>query len=153
MQNLNFVKVFVLCVTLSFLCSVASLANPAAVNCGNLNGVEFLTTDSYGGQAGYCRFGSSAIEDWTLFRKSVNPPPLAISSYLSITTPYDNPATACSTLQGNLLSLGTQPSATTTTVGIQVCQFSDGSSIGAATLAAGPQDPSNAVLTSILLSN
>jgi len=80
----------------------------------------------------------------------MSPPPLAVSTYLSITTSFDNAETACSSLQGTFLSL---VGSSSNTFNIQVCQFSDGSSIGASTLAAGPQDPSNEVLTNILLSN
>lgn len=157
MQNFSFVTIFNSFVLFGFLFSkslfVTSSPNPAAVNCIHLNGVNFITTDAYGGQSGYCRFGSAVIEDWTLFRKNLTPAPLAISSYLSMSAPYDTAAIACSSLQGTLLDLGTQPTAPSNTVGVQICQFSDGSSIGASTLALGPQDPSNTVLTNIFLSN
>jgi uncharacterized protein len=135
--------------------SSSGVPNPASVHCIESAGELALLQDEAGNQLGFCKFGRAAIEEWTLFRASdLGESVLAVEAFKrmdrgDLSSGSSNPrppvglpnpaAVACSDQSGEYGSLK-NPS---TNSEIATCSFSDGSSIDAWTLLAGPLDPSN----------
>jgi putative hemolysin len=135
--------------------SSSGVPNPASVHCIESAGELVLVEDEAGNQSGYCEFGRASIEEWTLFRATgLGESVQAVVAYkkmgrgdLSGATRNPQPpvglpnpaAVACINQSGDYGSLKV-PS---TNSEIATCSFSDGSSIDAWTLLAGPLDPSN----------
>ena len=105
-----------------------SMANPASVNCGNLNGTTEIKTNPDGSQYGMCTFANgTTCEEWALFRGEGCKPANVTEANASSAAPSGgiaNPASVnCGTLNGTT-EIKTNPDGSQ----YGMCTFANGTS-------------------------
>ncbi|OFZ20332.1 MAG: hypothetical protein A2X94_01075 [Bdellovibrionales bacterium GWB1_55_8] len=112
------------------------IPNPSSQNCVQLGGTVQIFNGS-AGQAGFCFFGPAAIEEWTLFRATMQREQVQATEAFFLKMPYvgdENPALGyCEYMGGKVETLSSSRRK------LHACRFSDNSLIETETLFSGPK--------------